>query len=303
MSPKPRVLVIVGPTASGKTDLALHLAIGKKVSLISADSRQVYEGLDIITGKDIPSGFKKENDYYTDGLVRLFGFDLIKADETMNAAEYSARMRAVVSSQVKEGRRVIIVGGTGFYLKALVGPENLAAVAPDEKLRLELDRLPVEELQQRLKEIDLMRFTAMNQSDVHNPRRLIRAIEVASSPPTKKIAQENNINYHWIGIRLPLDQIKHKIEDRVGARLDGAIKEAEILLGGYPDRSLPIYTSLGLEPILMYLDGKISRQKVIELWTIQEVQYARRQLTWFKKQPSIIWYDQEEVKELSLDKI
>ena len=304
MSLKPKVLIIVGTTASGKTALALRLAeaqakAGRFVSIISADSRQVYQGLDVLIGKDIPA--EKAN-------LRLFGLDLIAPDQTMNAAQYSDYARKVIALEIKEHRQVIIVGGTGFYLQALVGPASLAAVAPNDRLRQELNRLPLGELQHRLKEIDAKRLAAMNQSDVANPRRLIRAIEIALAPTRTVLVgglgyEDSPCRFTWIGIRVPLTILKERIAARVEARLDAAVTEVQDLIAAYPDRSLPIYTSLGVAPISRFLAGAISRGEARQLWTTEEVQYAKRQLTWFAKQQQIIWYDLDEVSKLNLDKL
>lgn len=299
MSPKPKILIICGPTASGKTALALRLAKGRPVSIISADSRQVYTGLDVLTGKDIPPAT---------GTIRLFGFDLIRPDQTMNAAQYSDYARAVIAREAKENRQIIIVGGSGFYLTALTRPASLAAVTPDEKLRRELNQLSLEDLQQKLKQIDPARLAAMNHSDAHNPRRLIRAIEVALSkrsvdPAYASGIRETPLSFVWIGLKLPLDEIKQRISTRVAVRFDRAVGEVRVLLAAYPDRSLPIYSSLGVGAILKYLSGEITAPAAKALWATGEFQYAKRQLTWFAKQPAIIWYDQDKVKELSLDKL
>ena len=292
------VLIICGPTASGKTALALRLAevstkAGQFTSIISADSRQVYRGLNVLTGKDIPP--EKAN-------LRLFGLDLIDPDQTMNAGQYSAYARKVIAKEIKENRQVIVVGGTGFYLTALTQPASLAGVGPDEKLRQELNPLSLGELQQRLKVIDPGRLAAMNQSDVANPRRLIRAIEIASASirPISPIGPLRPISFSWLGIRIPLVKLRERIERRVHDRLDhGAVAEVENLLKNYPDQNLPVYTTLGVKPILRYLAGEISRAQARQLWTTEEVRYAKRQLTWFAKQSSIIWYDQDRISSLS----
>lgn len=298
MSPKPKILIICGPTASGKTALALRLAKGRQVSIISADSRQVYVGLDVLTGKDIP---------LDPGTIRFFGFDLIRPDQAMNAAQYSDYARAVIARQTKENRQIIVVGGTGFYLKALTQPASLAAVAPDEKLRRELNQLSLDNLQRKLKQVDPRRLAAMNHSDAHNPRRLIRAIEVSSSSRLSHASglsdSTHSPSFAWLGLKPSLDEIKQRIATRTAARFASAVEEVQALLAAYPDRSLPIYSSLGVGAILKYLSGEMTAPAAKALWATGEFRYAKRQLTWFAKQPSIIWYDQDEVGKLTLDRL
>lgn len=308
-----KVVIICGPTGSGKTTLAFRLAGNQPTSIISADSRQVYQGLDVLTGKDIPTGFHKEKDYYTKGSLRLFGFDLIRPDETMSAAQYSKIIRQVLAQEIKQNRQVIIVGGTGFYLKALTQPNSLAGIMPDKKLREGLNQLTIEQLQQKLKEVNPKRLASMNQSDISNPRRLVRAIEVASAPttPTRtllvgetyKTYEESPRRFVWIGLSVPLEALKERIAARVDSRLPAAIVEVSALCRSYPDRGLPIYTSLGVKPILRYLGGEITRGQLHDPWVIDEVNYAKRQLTWFKKQSQIIWYDKRKTSRLSIESL
>ncbi|MBI1871978.1 hypothetical protein HYS10_01020 [Candidatus Collierbacteria bacterium] len=296
------ITIICGTTGSGKTALALKMARDKPTSIISADSRQVYEGLDIITGKDIPEGFIKEESnlffnsrkviFYSSPPIRLLGFNLLKPNESFNAAEFVDLTNQIIQKETGGNRQVIIVGGTGFYLKALTQPQTLAQVAPDETLREELSALSVEKLQQRLWEVNPQKFLSLNDSDIKNPRRLTRAIEIGLSPPILNRSNpelvEGEVKYKWLGLRLPLEVLKQKINARVIVRVNsGAVSEVEKLLKEYPDRNLPIYTSLGVKPIIEYLDGKISKEKLIENWTTDEVNYAKRQITWFKKQPQI----------------
>ena len=309
---KLQIDIICGPTASGKTALALKIAGNKPASIISADSRQVYEGRDIITGKDIPRGAIKAKSslsfhdrpvsYYLSpspyqgegrGEVYLWGFDLLKPNESLNAAEFIALTNQIIDHELALGHQVIIVGGTGFYLKALTQPETLAQVPPSEELRQELENLPTGGLQQLLRKIDSHKFLSLNNSDINNPRRLIRAIEIATSPaisirPSDSIRP---ISYTWLGLRPPLATIKDNIRHRVISRLEvGAISEVEGLLRDYPDKSLPIYTSLGVTQVVKYLGGQITWNQLVELWIIDEIKYAKRQLTWFKNQPQIDWY-------------
>ncbi len=332
----PKIQIVCGPTGSGKTAFAFKLAGDKPTSIISADSRQIYQGLDIITGKDIPIGFEKKISsltfnnrpivYYTlpvipsevEGSIRLWGFDLLSPDEVYNAADFSMLSRRIIAEESKQGRLVFIVGGTGFYLKSLTQPESLAGVSPDEKLRHELEKLTIKELQHRLERINSKRLASMNQSDVNNPRRLIRAIEIASYSPPLVIpaslsssrtrgsiyidshfrGNDNTIGsgmttFSWIGLRVPLEIIRERIESRVLTRLDrGAIVEAENLLRSYPDQNLPVYTTLGVKPIIKFINKEIDLHTLVNTWVTDEVNYAKRQITWFKKQPEIVWYDE-----------
>ncbi len=300
---KSKIIIICGPTASGKTALALKLAGDEPTAIISADSRQVYEGLDILTGKDIPEGAKKLSSsllfhhrpvvYYEIDNLRFWGFDLLKSDESFNAAEFVTLTNQIIIQEINGDRGVIVVGGTGFYLKALTQPEMLAHVSPSEELRQELSLLSTEDLQQRLWEIEPQKFLSLNDSDIKNPRRLTRAIEIFSSPfvPIRPSGPISPISFRWLGLRPSLPETKRKILARVNSRLSaGAVAELKALLIKYPNRFLPIYTSLGVAQILQFLDGEITSDQLRELWVIAEVNYAKRQVTWFKKQPQIIWY-------------
>lgn len=314
---EPKIQIICGPTASGKTALAIKLAGIKPASIISADSRQIYQGLDIITGKDIPKGFIKKDSnlffknrkvvYYSpsvipsdlpaavgvEGSIRLWGLDLLSPDENFNAAEFSSLSRKIILEESAQGREVFIVGGTGFYLKSLTRPETLASVRPDENLRRHLEKLSVGSLQQKLKTLDSVRFKAMNQSDVNNPRRLIRALEISLSPlsPRSPLSSQS-LKFSWLGLKTSLDDLKLRIESRVRDRLAiGAVKEVEKMLELYPDQTLPIYTTLGVKPIIKFINEEIDQEKLVSLWLTDEMNYAKRQLTWFKRQPEIVWYD------------
>ena len=134
----------------------------------------------------------------------------------------------------------------------------------------------------------------MNQSDVNNPRRLIRAIEIASTPirPIRRIGPIRPILFSWLGIRIPMPELQHRIESRVRDRLGhGAIDEVKKLIEEYPDKNLPIYTTLGIKPIIKFINKEIDLPALVNTWVTDETNYAKRQLTWFKNQPEIVWYD------------
>jgi len=284
-----KIIVICGPTASGKTKLALQLAKEyPRVNLLSVDSRQAYESLDILTGKDIPGDLPPS--------ISIFGHDLFKPDERANLADFVRFSQDVIAQSIKEKVPLIIVGGTGLYLKAITQNLSNVLVPPDEKLRQKLEKLSLEQLQNFLKEKDNKKFSTLNRSDSMNPRRLIRYIEIAQRPPHKGSQKlpTDTIKFIWFGLMPDKTTLKNNIHQRVLERLKkGVIAEVAHLLKKYPNRNLPIFSSLGVSPIIAFLDRKISESQLIDLWTKAEVDYARRQVVWFKKQPEIIWYDKD----------
>jgi len=212
------VLIISGPTASGKTSLALSLAKKFNGDLISADSRQVYKGLDIVTGKDIPEGFNFYHDqphachpernemksrdpssqkgflrygrndnvpdgYYSNSQIRLYGYDLVTPGEEWNAALFQKYALKIIAEIHSRGRLPIIVGGTGLYLRSLT--DQYAFPPPNPKLRHELESLSLIQLQEKLQTLDPVRFSSLNNSDSQNPRRLLRHIEISSCHPER----------------------------------------------------------------------------------------------------------------------
>lgn len=296
-----QILIICGPTGSGKTALALRLAQNHPTSIISVDSRQVYRDLSIVTGKDIPEGFIDQGDFYSDGQTRIFGLDLLSAQESFSVGQFIDYVIPLIDKETKQGRRLIFVGGTGLYLKALTQPLDTLHLPHDLTLRQVLQSLPREALQDTLKKLNLEKFNSLNQSDVHNPRRLIRAIEIANQ---SKLVRQNSspldpADVITVGLRVPdldsVDLIKARVVKRIES---GAIEEVGDLIEKYPDTTLPIYSTLGVREIMLYLDGSISKIELVERWTLSERQYAKRQMTWLKKQSSILWYDYRETNQL-----
>lgn len=255
-----KILIICGPTGTGKTKLALALAKKFNGELVSADSRQVYKGLDALTGKD------RSKD------IRIGLYDV--AEREFSVAHFVKLARAAIADIHGRGKLPIVVGGTGFYLKALTEPVDTIGVAPNWKLRKKLASLSVEELQKR---VEPKRLKKMNDSDRKNPRRLIRAIEVAG---WVRLAPQPTYDATWIGLTAPLPVLRAKIEERVKARFDKAVSEVK-------DDLPPI---LGLEILRKFIRGEMNKEEAIERWINEEYQYAKRQLTWFRKQKQIAWY-------------
>lgn len=279
-----QITIVCGPTSAGKSDYVFKKAQDFTPSLIiSADSRQFYQGVAVLSGQDnldaLPSS------------CLLVGQGFLSPDQSFSISQF----KSYFLNQLKifPNYKVFVVGGSGLYLKVITENLDTLDIPPNMDLRQKLDKLPLSSLQKMLQELDPKKFNNLNNSDLNNPRRLIRALEVATSnkkkPPSK---QSNNLEFNWIGIKSNLENLETKIRDRVVNRLaNGAISEVEALLREYQDLSLPIYSTLGVREIIDFLNNKYDLKTLIQNWTTSELQYAKRQMTWFRKQPQIVWYD------------
>lgn len=263
-----KLLIICGPTATGKTVLALAFAKQFDGELISGDSRQVYKGLDALTGKDR----SKE--------IPIWLYDVIDVGQPFSVAQYAFLAQRVVDNIHKRNKLPIVVGGTGLYISSLLSKINTLGIPPNPKLRKKLFPYSLDLLQKQLQLIDKIRWLRMNHSDQNNPRRLIRAIEIAKS---KTIYQPKVPQYDalWIGLTTPVQALEQKISTRVQMRWDEATGEVR--------ENLP--PILGADPLLSFLRGEITKDVALQKWTTAEFQYAKRQITWFKKIKEIIWFD------------
>ncbi|MBP9702807.1 tRNA (adenosine(37)-N6)-dimethylallyltransferase MiaA [Candidatus Woesebacteria bacterium] len=271
-------IYIVGTTGSGKTKLALRLAELRESVIISADSRQVYKGMDIVTGKDHPRN------------IKIHGIDLVDPNDECSVSVWYKHVAPVIKNAHDAGHQVIVVGGTGFYVRALTHGIETMSVPINPELRSQLETLGVSELQEMLKSLDPDRFVRFNHSDQNNPRRLIRAIEVAKS--SVSVSQNSAPNTQTM-IALHYEDLnmqEHVIRERVLARLaDGAVLETQELLKSI-DINAKSLSALGYSEITKYLRGEISESQLVGEWVRAELNYAKRQLTFFRKQ-NVVWYD------------
>lgn len=312
--PMHKLLIICGPTATGKTQLALTLAKQFSGELVSADSRQIYQGMDIATGKDLPSNAEVQNaklkikfrgktynlSAYIVDQVPLWMYDVIKPDENFSVSHYQHLARKVISHIGEKGRLPIVVGGTGLYLKALTENIDSINVPPDLVLRQKLTVLTVAELQRKVQELNPEVWGAMNTSDRFNPRRLIRKIEVISSQKKNAFAEKignEQFNVLNLGLTAPRNILYRRIDERVERRVkQGIVTEIDKLLRQGYSWDLPAMSSLGYREWKIYFTQnknvrEVSREKIITQWKFDEHGYARRQITWFKKQSDIVWFD------------
>ncbi len=302
--PKPKLLVIYGPTVIGKTALAIRLAKKYNGEIISADSRQVYSDLDIGTGKvDFKSKTEKQKGYWVVGGIKIFGFDIVSPGGRFTALDYLKYARKQVVRIRKQGKLPIIAGGTGFYLKTLLLGLGTAGIKPNLKLRERLDKLSPEQLLQMLSKINIKKIRSMNESDRLNKRRLIRAIEIEQAKQKSKNTDLNepiNANIMLIGLTSPNDYIFKKADNWLEERLNhGLIAEVE----GLKRKVNPEWLiSLGLEYkwITLFLDEKIAKQEAVKRLKGNIHNFIRRQKTWFSQLNDIKIYDISNKLEMEL---
>lgn len=304
MTSPPKLLVILGPTSTGKTDLALWLAKRFSGELVSCDSRQVYTGLDIGTGKR-PSELKIKNlklkiekgdGWWNIDGIKVWMYDVVDFKKQYTVADYVEDANQVIDRIISRSNLPIIVGGTGLYLKALLeGLPNLE-IPLDEKLRKKLEKLSKEELQEKLQKVSPDRWNKLNESDRQNPRRLIRAIEiVTNSKPRLPIGQVKAQNYSIlkIGLNAPREILYQRADERVEVRIKaGMVGEAMRLYKN--GLSLERMRRLGLEygVIAEFFEGNTkTMEEFVEILKYKIHGFIRRQLTWFKKERKINWID------------
>lgn len=280
-----KILIICGPTATGKTSLGLYFAKKLNGEILSADSRQVYKGMDIITGKDLPED------------RRIWLTDLVEPNGNFSVAQWSKAAWKVINSLWEKGSLPIVVGGTGLYIKALVDGIETINIPQNKKLRAQLSEKSVSELYDVLAQLDSSKAASMNRSDRRNPRRLIRAIEVAdwkTENRQQKADIENKkklADVLMIGLTAPRGVLYKKVDRRVERRLKlGALEEVKGLLKKGISWNDQAMTGLGYRQLEGYFEKEMPLEKVKEKWEKAEHEYARRQMTWFRKEKRIKWF-------------
>lgn len=302
---KPKIIVIYGPTASGKSDAAIRLAKAIGGEIISADSRQIYKGLNIGSGKVARDKIQdtrykiQENTYISEG-VRHHLIDVADPMVDYNISHFKKDTERIIKEIIERGKTPIICGGTNFWIDSIVNNCQIPEVAPDEQLRKKLAKKSAEELFAELEKLDPERAKNI---DAKNKVRLVRAIEICktlgSVPKHGAWSIEHrakNIKYDFlqIGIMTEREKLNEKIRKRLEERFnEGMIKEVEKLSnppagGGV---SFEWMEKIGLEYrwISRYLQGKIALNEMKEKLYFDIIHYAKRQMTWLKRNKEIIW--------------
>lgn len=286
-----KLIVILGPTASGKTDLAIKLAKKFNGEIISADSRQIYKEMDIGTVKPLFPKWKRinrETIRIIEGVPHYL-ISVISPDRRFNAAIFRKRVIKIAKDIHKRGKLPFLVGGTGLYIWAIVDNLDFSKTAPNEKLRTRLEKKSEKELFKIYRKLDPRGAKFI---DRKNKRRLVRAIEVCKITEESFWTQRQKGNPLFdilqIGISSGHKELRKRINRRTGMMIKtGLEKEAKSLFKKYGD--IPPLKTIGYQEWLDYFKGKITRQKVRELIILHTIQYARRQMIWFKRDKRICW--------------
>lgn len=274
-----KLIVILGPTASGKTDLSIKLAKRFNGEIISADSRQVYKGLNIGSGKITKSQMQGIGHHL---------LDVANPKIKFTVAQFQKLALKKIKNIQKRGKLPFLVGGTGFYIQSVVDGIVIPGVKPNWQLRKKLAKKSVAELYQMLKKLDRSRARNI---DSKNPHRLIRAIEIVTKTkkPIEKLKVKNKFEVLQIGIKKFPEELKKAIHKRLLKKAKGIIAEVKTLhQNGLSWHRLE---ELGLEYrfVAQYVQSKISHQEMIDKIQIESEHFAKRQMTWFKRDKRIYW--------------
>lgn len=277
---KPKVIAIVGPTASGKTAMSIELAKKINGEIVSADSRLVYKGFDIASAK--PTLEEREG-------IPHYLIDIVEPEFDYSVGNYHDDARKAIYEIISKGKTPIVVGGTGLYFRILLENYNLPRVEANYELRAKLDKKEKEELLEELKQLDKITYKRLFDS---NKRRIVRALEVIkllNKPISEmEIEKEPEFDVEW---KIPKMESREWLYNRINKRVDimveqGLIDETKFLLKKH-GRIKNFVCTIGYQEILTYLDGEATLDEALDKLKQHSRNYAKRQLTWFRKNPEL----------------
>jgi tRNA dimethylallyltransferase len=292
----PKIIVILGPTASGKTDFGIALAKKFAGEIISADSRQVYKKMDIGTGK--PAGKWREGVYLVEGIPHYI-MDIIEPDEEFTVAHFKKLAEEKIVDILRRKKIPIIVGGTGLYIWSVVDNLELPAVVPDLNLRQALEKKNLEEQVAILKDKDP---DTAKKIDLKNPRRVLRALEVVLASGQSFVAQKKQAppayNALQIGLNWPRAELYMRIEKRIDEQMEsGWAEETKKILAAGFNSQLPSMSGIGYKQLADYLRGVKGLEETIREIKKNTKNYAKRQITWFRRDKRIKWLERDDFAE------
>ena len=284
---KPKVIVIAGPTASGKT--ALSIEIAKKIDgeIVSADSMQIYKEMDIGTAK--PDNEEKQG-------IKHYMMDFVKPDQAYNVASYKRDAKNAIKEIIEKGKTPIVVGGTGLYIDSLVYEIEYVDIETDLEYRNMLEeRAEKEGLEKLYEEAKKIDEKAMEKIGCNDRKRILRVLEIYHQTGKKKTEldeesrKEPEYDYKVFAIDMPRDILYDRINRRVDIMLEnGLVDEVRNIYEKY--KIFPTaMQALGYKEVVEYLENKITKEEMIEKIKQESRRYAKRQLTWFRKNKNIIW--------------
>lgn len=290
------VIAIVGPTASGKTELGIELAKQLGGEIINGDSMQIYRGMDIGTAKVQPEEM--------DGIVHHL-LDIREPDESFSVAEYQQLVRSKIAEIQQRGKLPIIVGGTGLYVQSVLFDYRFAEDQADSQLRNDLQ----DELERVGKEHMHRKMLALDPTiDIHpnNTRRVLRALEILLSGEQKEdgsLAQSPMYNELIVGLDMPRDQLYKRIDQRVGVMMQNGLLEEVKGLYDSGLRDVQSIKAIGYKELYACFDGIDSLEQAIEKLKRNSRKYAKRQLTYFRNKLPVLWMDAAAGKENNVKEI
>lgn len=278
---KPKVIAVVGPTASGKTKLAIELAHKLNGEVISADSRLVYKGFDIASAK--PTLEEREG-------IPHHLIDIVEPEFNYSAGNYVEDAKKAIEDILSRGKTPIVAGGTGLYFRILLENYNLPNVETDYELRAKLEKRSREDLLKELEHVDKPTFERVKDA---NLRRIIRALEliILLKKPLSEIQLEKEPEYE-VEWQMPKIPSREWLYDRINKRVDvmvemGIIEETKNLIAKH-GRIGNIVDTIGYKEILTYLDGEATLEEALDKLKQHTRNYAKRQLTWFRRNPNLV---------------
>lgn len=299
LNDKPKIAIIAGPTAVGKTDISIAVAKALNGEIISADSAQVYKYMDIGTAKITTADMDD---------IKHYMIDEVTPDMSFSVAEFRDRADSYIREIAAKGKLPVITGGTGLYINSLINNLDFTDSTSNEDFRQEMQRIADEKgnefLHEMLKCIDADSYERLHPNDV---RRVIRALEVYKftgktisyfQEESKKIP--SRYSYAYIGLNMDRQKLYDRIDQRVEIMLQkGLIKEVEKLLDMGYSGYLVAMQALGYKEVVKYLEGELSLDEAIFILKRDSRHYAKRQLTWFRRDDRIKWFNIDEYEDRS----
>jgi tRNA dimethylallyltransferase len=286
----PPLVVLAGTTASGKTALSLALAEvlrtqGAAAEIVSADSRQVYRGMDIGTAKATPEERAR---------IPHHCLDLVDPDQPFSVADYAGHAAAALAGIAERGAVALLVGGTGFYLRAVARGLAVDELPWDAEVRASVEaRLAAEGLPALVGELRERAPTRADAVDLRNPRRVVRALEIARLRGDAPLPEPRGYGRPvlWLGLSVEPPVLRERIRARARSQFDaGLVEETRALTARYP-ATLPSFSGIGYAEALAVIEGRLPLEDAIAEDARRNVLFARRQATWFRREPDIHWLD------------